>query len=833
MSIDFIMKKLLVFTLCCLSALHAYSTDFNKGWTFWCDDSQKKIVDLPHDAMIHGSRSADVPGGNSVGYHEGGMFIYEKEFDVPAEWLDMNVSFEFGGVYKEAKVYINDRLAGGYPYGYMPFTVIADGFLKSGSNVIRVEADNIGQRSSRWYSGGGIYRPVKLVVKHQSHIDKIEVSTVQINPEAKIKVDVEHTGTSVLIEVLDGEDVLLSSENPDGILTIADAKLWDAENPNLYTLRVSVYDKEGIVRDVECEKFGIRQITWDRYGLYVNGRSVLLKGGCLHSDNGIVGAEEYREFQDRKVRILKEYGFNAIRSAHNPCSEELMQACDSLGMYIIDELWDMWFKSKNPNDYGKYFMDNYRNDLVAIVEKDFNHPSVIMYSIGNEISEPTAPGGLEITKDIVSRLHGLDPDRPVTGGMNTIILGSGAGRSTMMGSGDDVEKKEVKAKERKSSSRSKKSQREYVEPEVPEGGLVSFADMFRSGSISSEEYNQLVQQHILTDDYMIMGRELDSIITPSLDELDIVGYNYATVRYPSEESRHPGRLVYGSETYPQDIWKNWEMVKEYPYVCGDFMWTAWDYIGECGIGAWSYGDRQRGYPYKLADCGALDLIGNPTGEAYWAKVTWEERPGNPYIAVRPVSEQTPRVSQWRGTNSVPSWTWKGKEGVNAVVEVFTSARRVKLYLNGELVGRARTENGVARFDVPYEPGELVARSYGILFKKGESSLRTAEGEERIVLRPEVTETSEGKIVFVNVDIVAANGEICTYADNELKIDVDGGLLKGFGSGLPVTEARFDSGCYPAYYGQALAAVKAGNARNLKITVSADDLDAVTVTIPIR
>lgn len=619
---------------------------------------------------------------------------------------------------------------------------------------------------------------------------------------------------SVLIEVLDGEDVLLSSENPDGILTIADAKLWDAENPNLYTLRVSVYDKEGIVRDVECEKYGIRQITWDRYGLYVNGRSVLLKGGCLHSDNGIVGAEEYREFQDRKVRILKEYGFNAIRSAHNPCSEELMQACDSLGMYIIDELWDMWFKSKNPNDYGKYFMDNYRNDLVAIVEKDFNHPSVIMYSIGNEISEPTAPGGLEITKDIVSRLHGLDPDRPVTGGMNTIILGSGAGRSTMMGSGDDVEKKEVKAKERKSSSRSKKSQREYVEPEVPEGGLVSFADMFRSGSISSEEYNQLVQQHILTDDYMIMGRELDSIITPALDELDIVGYNYATVRYPSEESRHPGRLVYGSETYPQDIWKNWEMVKEYPYVCGDFMWTAWDYIGECGIGAWSYGDRQRGYPYKLADCGALDLIGNPTGEAYWAKVTWEETPGNPYIAVRPVSEQTPRVSQWRGTNSVPSWTWKGKEGVNAVVEVFTSARRVKLYLNGELVGRARTENG-------------------ILFKKGESSLRTAEGEERIVLRPELTETSEGKIVFVNVDIVAANGEICTYADNELKIDVYGGLLKGFGSGLPVTEARFDSGCYPAYYGQALAAVKAGNAGDLKITVSADDLDAVTVTIPIR
>ncbi|MGN1219518.1 MAG: DUF4982 domain-containing protein, partial [Candidatus Cryptobacteroides sp.] len=313
----------------------------------------------------------------------------------------------------------------------------------------------------------------------------------------------------------------------------------------------------------------------------------------------------------------------------------------------------------------------------------------------------------------------------------------------------------------------------------------------------------------------------------------IVGYNYATVRYPSEESRHPGRVIFGSETYPQDIWKNWQMVKEYPYVIGDFMWTAWDYIGECGIGAWSYGNRRRGYPYKLADCGALDLIGNPTGEAYWAKVTWEEKAGKPYIAVRPVSSQTPRVSQWRGTNSIPSWTWTGQEGTDATVEVFTSARRVELYLNGERIGKSRTSNGVASFSVPYKAGKLTAKSYGFLFKKGEASLESAVGDNMLSLNPESAYAEKGKIIFINVDVVGENGIVNTTYEENLEITVEGGELKGFGSGEPITEARFDSGIYPAYYGQALAAVKAGDGDEIKITVTGEGLSCQTISIPIK
>lgn len=830
------MKRISLIVVSLLAGIGVFAADFNAGWTFWYEGHGKETVNLPHDAMIHGPRRADAPGGNSVGFYDGALYIYEKSFDVPDDWLDKHVTFRFGGVYKEAKVYLNGQLAGGYPYGYMPFTVVADGFLHKGTNIIRVEADNVGQRSSRWYSGGGIYRGVELTVQDSLHIESTRIQTISVSPEARIRVEVAHTGGSVRCEVLDRDgSVVAAAEGQTQELVVSDAKLWTAETPYLYRLRTTVSDEAGVIRDTRTERFGIRILSWSDKGFFVNGTEVLLKGGCIHADNGILGAAEYQEAADRRVRIMKEYGYNAIRSAHNPASYELLQACDSLGMYLMDELWDMWFQPKNPNDYAKYFRDNYRNDLDALVEKDYNHPSVVFYSIGNEISEPTAPGGLEIMADIVDRLHRLDDSRAVTGGMNTIILGSGAGSGMMMGppSGDSEQTQAPQSLKKKKARKSRKPSRTYEEPEIPEGGLVGFGDIFRRSNISSDEYNQLVQQHILTDDYMIMGRELDSIITPSLNLLDIVGYNYATVRYPSEASRHPGRLIFGSETYPQDIWKNWQMVEEYPYVAGDFMWTAWDYIGECGIGSWSYGESRRGYPAKLADCGALDLIGNPTGEAYWAKAVWAKDSREVYMAVRPVEEETPRQSQWRGTNSIPSWTWTGKEGVHATVEVFTPARRVRLYLNGKRVGSARTEQGVATFELPYEPGELKARACGVFRRYGEVVLRTAQGENQIELRPESSQARPGEVVFVQVNMVAANGEVDTCCEGEIQLSVEGGTLLGFGSSAPVTEARFDSGHYQLHYGRGLAAVRADAPGEIRILASSTGLADQQVTIPVR
>ena len=800
---------------------------FNDGWTFWSDSQPKQTVRLPHDAMIHGIRSADVPGGNAVGYYSGEIYYYEKTFIVPDEWLDKHVEFIFGGAYKESKVYINGNLCGGIPNGYLPFTVSADKYLKAGKNTILVTCDNNGQRSSRWYSGGGIYRPVEIVIKDRSYISDVQISTISVKP-AQIRVNTVSSGESIHVTVLDGKKVIAEKEGKDIILDIPDANLWDAENPYLYTIEVSLRENDQI-KDTFKDTFGIRTIEWDNKGLYINGIRTLLRGGCIHSDNGILGAAEYDEAAERKIKILKNYGFNAIRSSHNGCSEAILKACDKYGMYIIDEPWDMWWRQKNPNDYGKFFRDHYINDIQAIVAKDFNHPSVIMYSIGNEVSEPTSENGLEMTKKIVSLFHSYDNTRPVTSGFNTTILASGS-RSSRRIFAQESKDTIVPAKQKKSR---RVRQLEWSEPSIPEGGMVGWAEMMRSGSISSEEFNKMVQQRIKTDDYMVLTGALDSIISPVLEELDIVGYNYAQARYPYEGNRHPEWLIYGSETYPQDIWNSWQMVKAFPYLIGDFMWTAWDYLGECGLGSWTYEDNSKTYPYKLSEAGVLDIIGNPTGEAFHAKVTWEDKPSKPYICVRPVSEIQPRISQWRGTNSIPSWTWNGKEGTEAVIEVFTSARRVKLYLNGKKIGSKRTQNGIATFTAKYEPGELKAKAYGFLFKVGEDVLNTAEGKSSIRLTTESTTVKPGQLFFVNVDIIGENKVIDSSYDKMLSAEATGGELVAFGSAVPKTEARFDSGKYPAHYGQALAAVYADKPGKITLKVSGDSIESQTIEFTVE
>lgn len=825
-------KKLAIFLAAMQLGPEAFSEPFNEGWTFWRDGQPKQTVRIPHDAMVHQDRSADVPGGNSVAYYNGDMYYYEKTFIVPSEWLDKHVEFKFQGVYKEAKVYVNGTLCADYPNGYLPFRACADGLLREGENTILVTADNRGQRSSRWYSGGGIYRPVELIVKDKSYISDIKVSTLSVKP-ARVNVVTDASDGDVNVDILFGGKVVASGNGRNLVLEIPSARLWDAENPNLYSVRATLSEK-GMVKDVVEDLFGIRKIEWSNKGLFVNGKSVLLKGGCIHSDNGILGAAEYDESAERKVRILKQYGFNAIRSAHNGCSEALLKACDKLGMYIMDEPWDMWWHQKNPNDYGQFFLGHYRDDIRSMVGKDFNHPSVILYSVGNEVSEPTSEGGIDMLRQIVSLFHELDGTRAVTSGFNTTILASGSSSARKLFDAPSDTTRKVAAKKSKKKTRKPKVL-QWEEPELPEGGLVGWRDMMRAGSLSSGEFNQLVQQYKKSDDYLVLSAVLDSIIAPVLNELDIIGFNYAQARYPYEGTRHPEWVIFGSETYPQDIWDNWQMVKAFPYTVGDFMWTAMDYLGECGLGSWTYpGQATNGYPYKLAEAGALDLIGNPTGEAFLAKVAWEDAPSTPYICVRPVHPEQPKIARWRGTNSIPSWTWKGMEGMDATVEVYTSASKVKLFLNGKKVGTAKTTGGVATFTIKYEPGELTAKAYGFLFKKGESSLKTAAGNPDIRFGVQDNHVTPGQLVYVDVDIVGENGVIDSSYGQMLDAKVEGGELVAFGSAVPSTEARFDAGSYPAHYGQALAAIVVGEEDTVSLTVSSESLRIQkTIELPVR
>ena len=799
---------------------------FNENWR--CNGTP---VTLPHDAMIHETRAADAPGGGGHGYFPGGVYTYEKTFTAPADWANKTVSLLFEGVYKNSAVTVNGKEAGGQPYGYTPFTVCLDGLLNyGGENTVTVTADNSKLPNSRWYSGSGIYRPVHLLVGEKAHIawQGVKITTLSIDP-ARIRVETSAvdgtTAGEISVEILDGGSVgaacaatvagtagaasgagaacIASGVGASCELDIPNAKLWSDETPYLYICRVTLKENGKTVDEV-TERFGIRSIEWSPKGLFINGRETLLRGGCVHHDNGVLGAATYAESEYRRVRILKENGFNAIRSAHNPASAALVEACDEYGMYLMDETFDMWYNRKNKFDYGCDFNEWWEKDTTAMVERDYNHPSVILYSIGNEVAEPHEQKGVEVGRAQIDLIHKLDATRPVTCGVNLMILGRAA-----------------------------KGQGIYQDGEQKTGG----AENNKEGGNASLAFN-IMASFVGTG--MNKGGnspKVDAIASPFVDSLDIAGYNYGSGRYPLEEKQHPDRVIFGSETFPQDIWKNWQMVKKYPYLVGDFMWTSWDYLGEAGIGAWSYTGGMpfnRPYPWLLAGAGVIDILGVPDASCKYAATVWGQL-DKPVIGVRPVNHPGVRVSKsvWRGTNAIESWAWQGCEGNKAEIEVYAQAESVQLMLNGRSLGKKKLKECKAMFKTKYTAGTLEAVAYDAAGKEtGRSELRSAGGKLGICVAPEKTAVQPGGIVYVPVAIKGENGVVESNADRKLTVTVTGGELLGFGSANPRTEERYDAGSFTTYQGRALAVVRAGESGAVCVTVG-DSTGTASAEIAIR
>lgn len=779
--------------------------DFNQGWIYHEEGCSESVpVTLPHDAMIHAKRDPDSPGNHANAYFPGGVYIYEKTFFVPTEWKAKHIEFEFGGVYKNAKVYLNGNEAGGRPYGYVPFTICGDGFLNYGKdNTIKVVADNSLLPNSRWYSGGGIYRPVYLLIANKTHIkyEGVHISTLSYEP-AKIKVETKANGGDVQVEILDQGYVVAFGEGEDVALEIPNAKSWSEDSPYLYQCHV-ILTKEGEIVDEAWTQFGVRKIEWSSQGFFVNGKETLLRGACIHHDNGILGGCTYAKAEERRIRILKQAGYNAIRMSHHPATPLLLDACDRYGMYVMDETFDMWYYHKNKYDYASDFHTWYLEDTKAMVEQDFNHPSVVMYSIGNEVSEPYKPEGVAKAKEMVDYIHGLDQNRAVTAGMNLMLM-------YLASKGKGIYKEEGgRADEDKSAANGKKKKKEAA-----------------SGSLF---FNMMTAMIGTGMNKQANSDAADQVVTPVLDTLDIAGYNYASGRYPLEGSKHPNRIVVGSETFPQDIAKNWAMVKQYPYLIGDFMWTGWDYIGEAAIGAWNYEGvtmQHVPYPWLLADVGAIDIIGTIGAPAKYASTVWGLEQ-TPYIGVRPVNHPGKRVSKavWRGTNALTSWAWKNCEGNKAEVEVYADAAFVQLFINGKSVGRKkRIKEYKTMFKTKYAPGTLTAVAYDTSGNEiGRSELVSASGKTKLTVEPEDREVHTGEIVYVNITIVDENKTVESNDDHRVSVTVENGELLGFGSANPCTEERFDSGSYTTYYGRALAVVKSQKAGTLSIKVSGEGI----------
>ncbi|MDO4647990.1 MAG: glycoside hydrolase family 2 TIM barrel-domain containing protein [Eubacteriales bacterium] len=758
-------------------------TQLCNSWKFGIKGQEKKEVILPHDAMQEQGRDASAPSGKSEAYFLGGIYEYETSIRVPENLDDGLMYLEFEGVYPNASVYVNGKLAGACEYGYSSFCVPVQGVDPGEDAVITVTVDDQEHPKSRWYGGAGIFRPVWLVEMPKEHIiaEKTRITTCSCDPaviEVCTSVDAE-SDTRIFYEIMDGQKIVASGEGPKARISISDAKLWSDQQPYLYSCRVLLMRNEKIL-DEQVVSFGIRTLEWSTEGFFINGRSVKLKGGCIHHDHGILGARTFEEAEIRRLRKMKEFGFNAVRSAHNPLSQAALDACDRLGLYVMDETWDTWNYTKSEYDFGKNFFSHYESDILKMVEKDYNHPSVVMYSIGNEVTEPAKAEGVELGKEIVKKVKDLDTTRPVTAGLNLTLL---------LLAKRNAEKAEA----------TQETTKHETEPDTkPEKKMDSTA------------FNEMVMGLGKRMTMAAATEEADQVASPFLEQLDICGYNYAVSRYEKEGELHPERIIVGSETYPGDLGAVWKIVESTPYLIGDFMWTAWDYIGEVGLGAWSYEKEpsfDKPYPWLLADTGAFDILGNDNGEAGLASVVWEKRK-TPYIAVSPVNHPgiVPLKATWRSSNALPYWSYYGCDGNEAEVEVYTKCAVVELFINGKSIGKSNAVDYKAVFHTVYERGELVAVVYdqdGI--EQSRSSLCSAVGDTKIRICPE-SEPEIGKLLYVPIDLVGENGEVECNKDEKLSVEVTGGKLLAFGSANPKTEESFLDGSYTSYYGRTLAVV---------------------------
>ncbi|MCK2022682.1 DUF4982 domain-containing protein [Microbacterium sp. kSW2-24] len=808
---------------------------FNTSWTYrvkatafqelgGASADAWRDVTLPHDALLSCPRSADVAHGETTGYFPGGSFEYRRVLVVPVEDRGKYIALEFGGVYRDASVYVNGALAGQNAFGYSRFVVRIDPYVRFGAeNEIRVECR--AHLDSRWYTGAGIYRDVFKVVKNPLRIavDSLRVSTPDVDAERAI-VEIE--------SLIENSDVATASPyltaiviSPEGVevarqrtpvtllpgesararfrLRVPTPMRWSVDTPDLYEARLELADGEQCV-DAEATAFGIRTLQLDAlHGLRINGEQVKLRGACIHADNGPLGAAAIARAEERKIQLLKAAGFNAIRSSHHPASPALLDACDRLGMLVMDETFDVWTSSKSDFDYSFNFPRWWEDDLQSLVAKDFNHPSVIFYSIGNEIPETGDRFGGRMSRQLAEKLRSLDRTRFITNGINGFV----SVLDTVI-----------------------ESMRQRREAAAVGGGV-----------------NQM-----MGDFGQMMGQiQASPMVTARTEEafavLDVAGMNYGTSRYTQDVAEFPDRIIVGAETWPAQIDENWALVRQHANVIGDFTWTGLDYLGETGLGGVKYADESTSgssfvtqFPGLTAWSGDLDITGHRRPVSYYREIVFGLR-AEPYIAVQrphrygaPIAVSPP----WAWSDTVSSWSWGGFEGQPVHVEVYADADHVQLELDGATIARAAvgtTRAYRAEFETIFEPGTLTAVAFRDGQEVGRSSLSSATGGLRLEVVADRQElvNGTGDLAFIEIRLVDDEGTVRNVDDRRVAVEVSGaGQLQGMGSGNPVTTDSFSAGDYTTFDGRALAVVRPTGRGDVTLRVTADGCDAVQLSLTV-
>ena len=756
------------------------------------DDRGWRKVVVPHDWSIMDKPDGSPPfdpkaiAGQDSGYLPGGIGWYRRHLNLTAAEAAKVVRLDFEAIYMDADVWVNGEHLSKHHYGYTALAVDLTGKVHAGDNVITVRAQH-DDPSSRWYAGSGIIRPVTLEILDRVHVDPdsvyvttpvatdargvVSITTAIVNRSAKAQT------VELLSRVVSSQDVTVAEARQSRSIT-AGARvnsaqslellrplLWSPDSPNLYTL-VQQVRVGGATVDERRTRFGIRTVTFDaQSGMRVNGRPLKMRGGDFHHDNYMIGAAGAPDADRRKVALMKAAGYNAIRNAHNPASQATLEAADELGMLIIDEAFDAWNKGKKAQDYARFFATDWEKDIDSLVVSGRNHPSVVLWSIGNEIPETGTPLGVETAKRLSARVHALDPTRPITQAMNN-------------------------------------------DPPLN---------------------------------------------TNQAAVLDVAGYNYHADQFTSDHAKLPDKVMYTAESLPKDAFSYWREVETKPWVVGDFVWTAVDYIGESGIGWMGYSQEWQKlgpYPWHLAYCGEIDATGRKRPAAYYREVLWKTGidPISAFVRQPAGTEDLPDRhlfpivqphNDWSLDDVHPSWTWRGQEGKPLEVVVYSEFPEVELFLNGKSLGRKavglETEYKIS-YRVPYRPGQIVAVGYRDGREAGRWSLQTAGApvDARVsVDRPQMSANGED-LAYVSVELVDRNGTP-VYAqdgDRNVRVRVSGaGVLAGLGNGNPRDASSLQSGNRKTFHGRVIAAVRAGTeAGPIVVEIAADGVPVRRIKI---
>ena len=792
----------------------------NLDWTFREKDvffleipKEAQRIDLPHDYIINRPRSASAYGGAPNGFFGDGEGVYEKILEIPDAWAGKRIVLDVDGAYMNAEVELDRQLIAMHPYGYTPFLADCTGRLTPGTHHLKIKTQSR-QPSTRWYSGGGLYRGVSLWVGEETGIlpwdlfvstplvsagkalvkAEVTLSTAAAAPkEAAVTASVIDARGETVAEGVLHTQVIPGEKRQSGLgLTVDHPALWSPEAPNLYTLWVKV-SVPGQAEETAETVFGIRKYEADaEKGLRLNGKPIKLKGGCIHHDHAFLGSAAYPRAEERKIQILKAAGYNAVRISHYPPSLAMLEVCDREGMILLDEAFDCWRIGKVAMDYHLYFEDWWERDVTAMVMRDRNHPCVFSYSIGNEIGERDGSGdGYTWAHRIADKIRSLDSTHFVTSAVCGIF---------------DADAFEQAVKE--------------------------------AGGPDKVNFQNLAQKQKDRDVWGMKTADYASA-------LDVVGYNYLYERYAEDRTKFPGRVIIGTETHPFNTYDYWKATMDNPHVIGDFIWTAFDNLGEAGVGrvVWKNSNEDHGfmggYPWRSCFQGDMDLCGYRTAQSFYREIMWEAFEGGSDKMALYTTHPCHYGEEFWGTG----WHWRevedtwtyGEEWIGKPVSVFAyaDAEEVEFLLNGLSQGKARVEKLEATLDIPYEQGRLEAVAYRGGKKIACAVLETTGPAVRITAaadRPEI-HADRQDLAYVALTLTDEKGARVPYETRTIHFEVSGaGRLAGLGNGNPCTEENYGTPFCLAYEGRAMAAVIAERPGDIQIKAWAEGIEPTEIRI---